>query len=338
MKRLALALCLFAAVVVAMRVLPLDRTAGPLKLQRLLMGTVWTVEIHGDAAAEAAARAAEAVFAELERIDAVMSEWKPESPISAVNAAAGGAPIEVPEELRALLQRAIHYSEASDGAFDVTWHGMRQIWRFDEGFEVPSAAAVEAARRLVNYRDIRIEGNRVGLARPGMSIGLGGIAKGYALDRAGAVLSAHGFRDFLIDGGGDILVSGSPSGRPWRLGIQDPRAERGELLGAVSLTGGVLITSGDYEQYRTVGGVRYHHIIDPRTGWPAPACQSVTVIGDSAERAVVLAKVIFIHGPERGLDLARADGVETLIVDAAGRRHLTPGFERRFEPTSSDPR
>lgn len=331
MKRIVMGLCGAAALAIAMRTLPVDGTTGSVKLQRPLMGTVWSVEVlhHGDPAS--AERAANAVFVELERIDRLMSEWKPESPVSAINYAAGKGMVEVPAELRALLERSILQSEKSSGAFDVTWRGMGRIWRFDDKFRMPSKEEVEKTRAMVNYRDLQIEGNRVGLKRAGMSIGLGGIAKGYAVDRAGAVLRNAGFLDYLVDGGGDILVSGTKGGRPWRLGVQDPRAPHGKLMGTVSLTRGVLVTSGDYERFRMVNGVRYHHIIDPGTGWPATASRSVTVIADTAEQAVVLAKVIFIRGAQQGLGLAREEGAEALILDAAGARHSTPGFDRQFE-------
>jgi thiamine biosynthesis lipoprotein len=314
-----------------------DRSEGSVGLRRPLMGTVWSVEVVHQGNGLAARQAGEAVFDELERIDRLMSEWRPESPVSQINDAAGRALVEVPAELRELLERSVAYSRNSDGAFDITWRGMRHLWRFDDGFRVPAAAEVDAARALVNYRDLRIEGNRVGLARAGMSIGLGGIAKGYAIDRAAAILEQRGFGNYLVDGGGDIRVKGTTGGRPWRLGIQNPRAERGTLLGAVSLTSGALVTSGDYERFKLAGGVRYHHIIDPHTGWPASVCRSVTVIAPTAEQAVVWAKIIFIGGPAKGLAAARAEGLAALAIDAGGARHETPGFARAFEEKGSTP-
>ncbi len=331
MKRVLLGVCSAAALAVAMRTLPVDSREASLRIQRSLMGTIWRVEIVHRDQAGAAEKAAGQAFEELARIDALMSEWKPESPVSAINEAAGKSLVEVPAELRALLERSVDFSRRSDGAFDVTWRGMRHIWRFDDGFRVPTLDEVERARALVGFRDLRIAGNRVGLARAGMSIGLGGIAKGYAIDRAAAVIRAAGFQDFLVDGGGDVLVSGQKGGRPWRIGIQNPRAARGTILGSLSLDGGVLVTSGDYERYRMAGGVRYHHIIDLKTGWPASKCQSVSVIAPAAEQAVVLAKVIFIQGAEAGLALAKAENLEAMVIDAAGRAHFTSGFQQRFQ-------
>lgn len=321
--------------VVALRFLP---QGGPaleahrsVKVQRSLMGTVWGMEVMHRGDATAARKAVDAAFAELERIDRLMSEWKPDSPISQVNQAAGKQPVEVPAELREMLERSVQYSELSHGAFDVTWRGMGRIWHFDDAFTVPTKEEVEKARRNVDYRALRIKGNKVFLPRPEMSIGLGGIAKGYAVDRAALVLEQAGFRDYLVDGGGDIRVSGKKDGHPWSLGIQDPREPRGTLLGRVRMTSGALVTSGDYERFRMVNGVRYHHIIDVRTGYPAMGCQSVSVIADDGEKAVVLAKVVFILGVEEGMKIAKEQGVEVMAIDAAGKRSMSPGFARMLE-------
>jgi thiamine biosynthesis lipoprotein len=296
------------------------------------MGTVWKIEVVDHGRIDEAKSAISQAYAELVRIDALMSEWKKDSPVSAINASAGRAPVEVPAELREMIERGIQYGERSGGTFDITWHGMAGVWHFDDAFVPPSKAVVDAARSLVNYREIQVHGNRVFLPRLGMSIGLGGIAKGYAVERAAAVLSRAGFQDSLVDGGGDVLVSGvREDGTPWRLGIQNPRDERGRMIGVVRASNQAVVTSGDYERFRIVNGVRYHHIIDPRTGYPANASMSVTVIATSAERAVVLCKPIFILGGEKGLTMARAEGVEALIIDAAGKRYSTPGFDRALE-------
>ena len=302
-----------------------------LAVQRPLMGTVWNIEVVDQGRADQARAAVEKAYAELERIDALMSEWKPGSPISQVNDAAGKHPVEVPAELRELLERSIRYSAITEGTFDITWRGMGNLWHFDEAFQPPSKASVEAARLKVNYRAIQIAGNRVFLPA-GMSIGLGGIAKGYAVDRAAQVLTDAGFPNSLVDGGGDVLLSGTRLGEPWRLGIQDPRGPRGSVLGTMRLSNCALVTSGDYERFRIVDGVRYHHIIDPGTGYPATASISVSVVSQSAEQGVVLAKGVFILGPDRGLELARREGVEVLLIDPEQKRHFTPGFARNFEP------
>ncbi len=302
-----------------------------LAVQRPLMGTVWNIEVVDQGRPDQARAAVERAYAELERIDALMSEWKPDSPISRANDAAGEHPVEVPSELREILERSIRYSAATEGTFDVTWRGMGNIWHFDDAFRPPTKEAVDAARLEVNYRAIQITGNRIFLPA-GMSIGLGGIAKGYAVDRAAQVLAHAGFRDSLVDGGGDVMLSGTRLGEPWRLGIQDPRQPRGTILGTMRLSNCALVTSGDYERFRIVNGVRYHHIIDPRTGYPATASISVSVMSRTAEEGVVLAKGVFILGPERGMALARQQGIDVLLIDPQQKQYLTPGFARNFEP------
>jgi len=270
----------------------------------------------------------EAAFAEVARVESVMSEWKTNSPISAVNAAAGGPPVPVPAELIELVRRACQFGENSEGAFDVTWCGLSPLWRLEsDDFTPPFPKEIEAALSRVNYRKIIIEKNRLGLAEPGMAIGLGGIAKGYGIDRAAAVLRAAGHQDFFIEGGGDILTSGSKHGQPWRIGIQHPRKTRDELLAVAEIYSGAVVSSGDYERGREINGVRYHHILDPRSGQPARLCQAVTVIAPTAETADALATAVFVLGPGKGLDLIRRHpGVEALVVDAVGALHTSEGF------------
>ena len=305
-------------------------------IQRTMMGTLWNIEVVDHGRSEEARQAIDQAYAELARIENLMSEWKPESPISQLDAAAGLHPVEVPAELREILERSIHYSQITQGTFDITWRGMGNIWHFDDTFAVPSAAAVAKARMNIDYRAIQINGNSVYLPA-GTNIGLGGIAKGYAIDRAAHVLAAAGFTDSMVDGGGDVLVSGTRNGNPWRLGIQDPRGEHGQILGVANVSGMALVTSGDYERFRMVNGVRYHHIIDPRTGWPATASISVSVMAKTAEQGVVLAKGIFILGPEKGLALARHEGVQAMVVDPTQKQYFTAGFRNNVGQISDLP-
>jgi thiamine biosynthesis lipoprotein len=317
----------------ALRFFPAAAHAGPndlIQVQQTAMGTVWSIEVMDHGREAEARRAISAAFGEVERLEAMMSEWRPESPISQVDAAAGQHAVEVPAELREMLERSIVYSQKTEGTFDVTWRGMGNIWHFDNTFVKPNPAEVEKARRNIDYRVIQIRGNSIYLPE-GRNIGLGGIAKGYAVDRVVELLAKAGFTDCLVNGGGDVRVSGTHDGNAWRLGVQNPRAERGRLLGVVKLTAGALSSSGDYERFVMVDGVRYHHIIDPRTGWPAAESQASTVIADTCERGVVLGKGVFILGSEKGMALARAEGIEALLVDQEGHVHMTPGFSKVFE-------
>jgi FAD:protein FMN transferase len=313
------------------RLLPKARGGAVLRVSRPLMGTQWTIEVCDEGRSREAGEAVTLAFEELVRIDALMSEWKADSPVSRINAEAGRAAVAVPDELVRLIERSIGYSEVTGGAFDITWRGMGKIWKFDDTFRPPTAEAVSAARRNVNYREIQIDGNRVMLPRVGMSIGLGGIAKGYAVDRAMGVLAACGFRNALVNGGGDVRVSGTRNGEPWRLGVQHPRRAHGELIGRVMPVDQALASSGDYERFRSVDGVRYHHIIDVRTGWPAKDSMAATVLAPTAEQGVVLGKGVFILGAQEGIRLARQQGVDALLVDCAGALHMTDGFKTAIE-------
>ncbi len=303
------------------------------------MGAPWTIKVAATngTPSDAIRERIEAAFNEVARVESIMSEWHPDSPISAVNAAAGKTPIEVPAELRDIILRANDLSRQSNGAFDITWKGIGDLWHWrDESFAIPDEKKIQNALKRVGHQKMMIEGSRVGLAAPGMRIGLGGIAKGYGVDRAAAILRDAGLRNFMIDGGGDILVAGLKFGEPWRLGIQHPRSARNDLMAALDLTDAALVTSGDYERGRVIDGQRVHHILDPRTGRPAQHCQSVSVIAPDAESADALATTVFVLGPEKGLQfIAGRPQTEALIVDAKGRLWMTDGFTAKAEFTTS---
>jgi thiamine biosynthesis lipoprotein len=313
---------------------PVDqKPANVVKVEGEVMGTLWGIQVVAETEPEIARAhtAIALVFQELHRIDALMSDWKDDSPLSAINFAAGREPTEVPAELVAIISRGIRFGELSSGAFDITWKAMEGLWHFDDAFEVPTKAAVTDAIQFVDYRQILIEGQQVSLPKD-FAIGLGGIAKGYAIDRAGAILGQAGFRDFLVNGGGDILAGGTRGSRPWSIGIRHPRGAPNELLAKVRISGGSVVTSGDYERFRVVDGTRYHHIVDPRSGYPADRCQAVTIVAETAEEADVLATAVFVLGHEAGIPLAEATpGAEAFVIDANGEFWMTDGFKELAE-------
>ncbi|MCA9561278.1 MAG: FAD:protein FMN transferase, partial [Myxococcales bacterium] len=271
-----------------------------------------------------------AAFAEVARVEAVMSEWRPSSEVSRLNAA-GGAPVTVSAELFELLQRARDLGDRSGGAFDVTWAALRGVWDFDAG-RVPAPDAVAAAQARIDYRRLTLDpAARTATLPAGMAVGLGGIAKGYGIDRAAAVLRARGFTAFLVDGGGDLYVAGEKApGQPWTVGVQHPR-RRDELMVALPVRDAAVVTSGDYERYFEAGGRRYHHIIDPRTGMPAERSVAVTVRAADATFADALATALFVMGPEAGIALAEAlPGVDAAVLAADGRVVATPGLRAAF--------
>ena len=285
---------------------------------------------------EAAARSVfDAVFAEFERLEALMSTWRPASDVSRINAAAGVQAVPVAGDVRAVLRQARQISEWTGGTFDVTFGALTDIWKFDQDQDnsIPSAEAARARLPLIDYRQIEID-DRAGtvfLRRQGMKINLGGIGKGYAIDRSLAIFRQAGLRDFMIQAGGDLYVGGHKDGRPWRLGINDPRGRDGDSFATVDLTDSTFSTSGDYARFLIKAGVRYHHILDLSTGQPARLCRSVTIVSDSPVIADAIAKGVFILGPEKGMSLVeRIPKLDAVIVSAKNEVFVSPGLKDRF--------
>lgn len=299
-----------------------------------LMGTRWIIQVAptNQVSRVRIQEHIQAAFEEVARVESVMSEWQPDSPISSVNNQAGEAPVEVPDELRDIILRARHMSEISSGAFDITWKGMGKLWNLrDPAFTPPTEETIQEAIARVDYRKLEVNGNRVRLKERGMQIGLGGIAKGYGIDRAGRVLRDAGLANFYVDGGGDILVAGLKHGRPWRVAVRHPRMGSSQFMAVVDMSDGAIVTSGDYENYRIHEGRRYHHILDPRAGKPAQGCQSVTIITAKAETADALATAAFVLGPREGWNLIlQQANTEAMMVDASGELHLTSGFSKKI--------
>jgi thiamine biosynthesis lipoprotein len=299
----------------------------------LAMGSELEVRaVASDAAAAQSAFAA--VFAEFERLDALLSVWKPGSDVLRVNAAAGMQPVAVGPDLIQVLQVARRVSDWTDGKFDVTFGALADIWKFDQDQDntVPSREQIDARRPLVDYRAIVIDdaAHTVFLQRRGMRIHLGGIGKGYAVAHAARILRERGFRNFLIQSGGDLYVGGLIQGAPWRLGIADPR-NPSTSFGTLDLSDGTFSTSGDYERAFVKDGVRYHHLLDPATGAPARGCRSVTIVSSDPTIADGLSTGVFILGAVQGMALVeRLPDVEAVIVTDANEVLVSSGLRGKF--------
>jgi len=270
-----------------------------------------------------------AAFDEVAREEALFSEYRASSEISAINHAAGRSPIEVDPEVFTLLQRSRWASQVTHGAFDITFASCGGLWSVREQ-RVPDDEAIAACLERVGFDRVRLDERQssVFLPEAGMRIGLGGIAKGYGVDRAAGVLLEHGLADFVVDGGGDLRVEGSDIDGPWTVNITHPR-NPGQVFETIRLTRGAIVTSGDYVRFFERDGVRYHHIIDPTTGHPARRSVAVTVIAPTATDADALATGLFVLGPERGLHvLSTLRGVEALYFDPDLRVHVSQGFPR----------
>jgi thiamine biosynthesis lipoprotein len=298
------------------------------------MGTRVTVSLWTQNETEAV-RAAALVFDEFRRIDELMTTWRESSDVSRINAAAGGPPVVVAREVITVIQRAQQVARTTGGAFDITVGAYRGLWKFDQDKDgtIPDPAAVAARLPLVGYRDVRVNlaRNTVQLRRKGMSITLGGIAKGYAVDRAVKLLHQHGFKDFLLQAGGDLYISGRRGDRPWRVGVRDPRGDASTPFALVELEDRTFSTSGDYERSVIADGVRYHHILDPATGRPAMRCRSVTVMTRDAFTADAWSTALFVLGPARGMALVeKHPELEAVFVDAGNQVHVSSGLEGRL--------
>ena len=316
-------------------------TAVPLvSRNRSLMGTVFVIQAEAPEAE--ATPAIERAFDEIARLEGLLSEWRDDSEISRINAAAGDAPVAVGEDVYRVVEAGVNVSRFSDGAFDLSWAALFGAYDFRPGRQrLPDLDTLQPKLGLIDYRDIVLdpEARTVFLRRPGMAIGTGGIAKGHALDRAGQILRDAGIGNYMLFGGGQVQVHGTREGRAWRVGIQHPRRAQ-DYFAFFEADAGSISTSGDYEHFLIDGeGRRWHHILDTDTGLPARRSVSVTLLAPSGLYADALSTAAFVLGPEGALAmLARlaeegppgARGAELALLDPACRLHTTPGTADRL--------
>jgi FAD:protein FMN transferase len=330
----ASALILAAMLVVSCRDARPD-PAAPRLISRthLSMGSpvtiaAWSADEAGTEQAMAAA------FAEFDRLDALLSVWKPGSDVLRVNATAGASPVPVSPETLDVIEAAHQVSVWTRGKFDITFGALADVWKFDHDQDnrVPTREEVAARLPLVDYTAVIVDraAGTAFVSRRGMRVHLGGIGKGYAVDRAVAILHERGVRDFLLQAGGDLYASGQHGETPWRLGIQDPRGESGDHFASVELRDRTFSTSGDYERFFITEGQRYHHLLDPETGQPARGAVSVTIVAASAMHADALSTGVFILGPDEGMALVeRLADVDAVIVTAADEVRISSGLQGR---------
>lgn len=296
---------------------------------RLPMGTFCTISLWLDDA-DQAKKAFDAAFERVDQVDRLFSTYKKSSDLSGVNREADKKPVVVSDEVFGLLSRALEAGRLSGGAFDITFKGLG-LWNFTEPLIIPTDEQIAQRLPLIDYRQVTLndEQKTVSFSRDGMAIGLGGMAKGYGIDQAAYALAANGCRNFIVNIGGDMLVSGSKGKEPWRIGIQDPRGDRDSSLAVISGYSGAVVTSGDYERFFIKDGVRYHHILDPRTGKPARGLVSVTVIAPTAEQADWLATAVFVLGEIKGPALIDSfPQAQCLLITEDDRRIFSAGFKK----------
>lgn len=268
------------------------------------------------------------VIAEVTRIENLISDWRSYTQVGQINENAGIKPIKVDKEVFELTERAIHLSEITDGAFDISFAAMDRIWKFDGSMKtMPTAAAIKKSVEKVGYKNIILdkENSTIFLKLKGMKIGFGALGEGYAADRCKEIMLARGINAGIVNGSGDMNTWGNqPDGSPWNIGVTDPK-HMGELLAIVPLAHGAVVTSGSYEKFVVFNGKRYAHIINPKTGYPATGLTSVTVFGTSAEMANGLSTSIMVIGKKAGLALLKNYPEMSCILVADNGKLSTSG-------------
>lgn len=302
------------------------------KVGHLLMGTYVQITVVGEG--EKVRAAAQAAVDELRRVENLTSFHKP-SALTSLNEEAGSGEYRPDPELLNLVRVSVDFARDTAGAFDPTVGPLSRLWDFSgDQPRVPPENLVREALKKVGWNKVRIDGNpgTIRFSEKGTALDLGGIAKGYALDRAGAVLKERGIAGALVNAGGDILAVGEKApGSPWRVGIQDPRNPNG-IVAVVPLKNRVVVTSGDYERFVIKDGKRYHHLLDPKTGFPAEGLQAVTIIAETGVTADALATAVFVLGPDKGMKLVEdTPRAEALLINASGEFRMSSGAAKLIE-------
>ena len=291
-----------------------------------MMGTEVSVYLYADTETDGQS-AVDAVFQEAMRIDRLMSTYKDESEISKINREAASRPVKTSRELFILIERALRMSERTAGAFDITYDSVGQHYDF-RARQRPDAATVAAERSNINHEFVALDSEQktVRFSKAGVRINLGGIAKGYVVERCIQRLREMGIRHAIVTAGGDSRLLGDRRGRPWIVGVRDPRQD-GKVAISLPLEDEAVSTSGDYERFFDEDGTRYHHIIQPSSGVPASGVHSATVIGPDAVTTDALSTSVFVMGVDKGMRLiATMPNYESIIIDAAGQVFFSAGL------------
>jgi FAD:protein FMN transferase len=303
---------------------------------RPLMGTEVSVYLwHDDEAA--GQELIDAVFDEAVRIDELMSTYKENSRISELNRSAADEAVFAGAELAGLIERALDISVLTRGAFDITYDSVGQHYDFHER-QRPDAETVAKEKQRIDYRLVEVDrvASTVHFLQEGVRINLGGIAKGYVVERGVGILRRNGIENAIVTAGGDSRLLGDRRGRPFMIGIRDPRHDD-EVAIQVPLEEEAISTSGDYERFFDEDGIRYHHIIQPSTGEPAGGVHSATVFGPDAVMTDALSTSVFVMGVDMGLRLiAGLPDYESIVIDAEGRIFYSDGLGQPESPVEND--
>lgn len=302
------------------------------EMESSCMGTIISQRVYGENAETAALKVNE----EMKRLESLMSFFSESSEVSMLNRAAGMCEVELGCEVIYVLNRAKYYSELCEGAFDITIGPVAKVWGiFTDAEKVPSQTEIHKALKCVGYQNIIINNGKgtAKLEKYGQSADLGAIAKGYAADRAMDIYKYYEVESAFVNLGGNVMVLGNkPDGTEWKIGIQNPLLERGLCLGAVKAANKTIVTSGDYVRFFERDNVRYHHILDPRTGYPSNSeLISATVVSERSIGADAMSTAIFILGLEKGMKLINSlEGMEAVFVTKDKDIYVTEGLKKEF--------
>ncbi|GIK21343.1 MAG: FAD:protein FMN transferase [Ignavibacterium sp.] len=293
-----------------------------IKRTQILLGTVVEIQVR-DADDKKAEDAISKAFAEMKRIEDLFTTFDNKSPVSRINNSAYTI-INVESEIYNLIVICDSITKLSNGCFDVSLNNIIRVWGFDsDNRHIPEASVIDSALKLSGWKDVKLFGENKIFKQRKVEFNFGAIAKGYAVDKAINILRKSGIKQALVNAGGEVSVIGNN----WIVGIQHPD-EINSIIKRIKLNGYTVATSGDYEQYFEVDGVRYHHILDPETGYPSKGLQSVTIINKSNAFADALATAVFVMGEEKGMKLIESlDDTEVMIIDERGRISYSTGFE-----------
>lgn len=313
------------------------QTVGePISKTEFMMNTVMTIKIY-DSKDE---KILEEVFDRLREIENRMSKTISDSDVSKINQNAGKNPVKVHKDVYYVLKKSIEFAELTDGAYDPTIGPLVELWNIKEEGEnevhsIPEKEKIVEAMNKVDYRKLELlDDNNVLLKEEGMIIDLGGIVKGYAADEVKKILKQKGVNSAIIDLGGNVYAYGEkPKDKYWKIGIQNPFEFRGNYIGIMSVVDSSIVTSGDYERYFEVNGKRYHHIIDPKTGYPAESgLSAVSVVTKNSIDGDALSTSLFILGREKGTELIKKlENVDAIFIAKDGKTYISPDLKDKFE-------
>ena len=307
-----------------------DSSGGYRSPTYFAMDTTMEITIQGRDE-ELARQDVEAALGLVRKVESYTSKFKKGSDVWLINEGAGSSAVKVHPGTLEMVERSLELSQLTGGAFDITVAPIVELWGFyDQQYRVPTQQEIESTKALVDYRDVLVDNanGTVMLARPGMEIDLGGVAKGYTASAVCGLLRDRGVKSGLVNFGGAVGAIGLRSDRKqWVVGIKSPRGDPEDLLGELKVSNAYVSSSGDYERYFIRDGKRYCHIFDPSTGHQPPDTMSVTVVGPDSMNADILSTALFVLGPQRGLDmLSKAKGYEAVLVDSSGRVESSEGM------------